>query len=71
MTPAEMLEREQKQRAADAKAFAAELESLASRQPSTWPASLQAAFQQKAKAAVEVGAHPARSGKTKFKLQDL
>ena len=50
-----MLEREQKQRASDAKTFAAELEGLGERQPSDWPASLQAAFQQNAKAAVEVG----------------
>jgi hypothetical protein len=51
---AEMLEREQKQRAVDAIAFAADMEGLASRQQTSWPASLRTAFQQNAKAAVEV-----------------
>ena len=49
-----MLAEEQKQRVADSKAFAAELESLASRDTSAWPSSLRAHFQQHAKSAADV-----------------
>ncbi len=49
-----MLAEEQKQRATDAKAFAAEIEGFASQDSAAWPANLRNLFQQKAKSAADV-----------------
>ena len=49
-----MLADEQKRRSADAKTFAAEIEGLASRDMSAWPANLRTLFQQNTKSAADV-----------------
>ena len=49
-----MLAEEQRQRSADSKAFAAEIEGLASKDIASWPNNLRGLFQQKTRSAVEV-----------------
>ena len=51
---AEELADERRQRSADAKAFAADLEALAAQDTASWPASLQALFRQNVRTAAEV-----------------
>ena len=54
ISPAEEVEKERRQRAAEAQAFLDEMEGLAARELSTWPAALRILCQQREASAAEV-----------------
>ena len=54
IAPAEEVEKQRRQRAAEAQAFLDDMEGLAAREPSTWPPALRILCQQREASAAEV-----------------